>query len=81
MSWNICDLDKSKTEQSIVNENIRLDQCRSQLNALTQERDRYKNAVDAKLNDYQTRIDKLTLSITAGEQFVKDCEAHLNDFE
>ena len=40
---NINDLDQNKTEQSIVNENIRLDTCRVTLERLKQEYDRVQN--------------------------------------
>ena len=80
-NWSIKDLDKSKTEQSITNEEIRLDTCREILDKLIKERDRYKTETDLKLCEYHNQIEKLTMSIKSGEQFVQECQLHLNDFE
>jgi hypothetical protein len=79
--WNINDLDKSKTEQSISNEEVRIDMCREKLDKLIKERDRYKTETDLKLWEYYDKIEKLTRSIESGEQFVQGCKDHLNDFE
>ena len=79
--WSINELDKSKTEQSIANEQIRLDICREKLDKLIKERDRYKAETDLKLWEYYDKIEKLTKSIDSGEQFVRECKDHLNDFE
>ena len=78
--WSIKELDKSKTEQSIANEQIRLDICRENLDKLIKERDRYKTETDLKLWEYYDKIEKLTRSIESGEQFVQECKEHLNDF-
>ena len=37
MSWSVSELDKNKTEQSIANEQIRLDNCRVALDKLKSE--------------------------------------------
>lgn len=79
--WSIKELDKSKTEQSISNEQARLDMCRETLDKLIKERDRYKAETDLKLWEYYDKIEKLTKSIDSGEQFVQECKDHLNDFE
>ena len=79
--WNINELDKSKTEQSIANEQIRLDICRETLDKLIKERDRYKAETDLKLWEYYDKIEKLTHSIDCGEIFIKECKDHLKDFE
>lgn len=80
MSWNISDLDKNKTEQSIVNEEARLDMCREELDKLIKERDRYKIEADRKLAEYYEKIGKIKLSINSGEHFVEECKKHLNNF-
>ena len=79
--WSINELDKSKTEQSISNEQARLDMCREKLDKLIKERDRYKAETDIKLWEYYDKIEKLTRSIESGEKFVNECNEHLNDFE
>jgi len=81
MSWNINDLDKSKTEQSISNEEARLDMCRENLDKLTQELERYKEETNNKLSKYYEMIAKIQRSIDAGEQFVNECKEHLKDFD
>ena len=79
--WSISELDKNKTEQSITNEQARLDMCREKLDKLIKERDRYKAETDLKLWEYYDKIEKLTRSIESGEQFVRECDEHLNNFE
>jgi DNA repair exonuclease SbcCD ATPase subunit len=78
--WSISELDKNKTEQSITNEQTRIDMCREKLDKLINERDRYKAETDIKLWEYYDKIEKLTKSIESGEKFVEDCKNHLNDF-
>jgi len=80
-TWSIKELDKDKTEQSISNEQARIDICREKLDKLIKERDRYKTETDLKLLEYYDKIEKLNRSIASGEQFVKECKDHLNDFE
>ena len=79
--WSINELDKSKTEQSISNELVRLDICREKLDKLIKERDRYKKETDIKLAEFYEKIGILKMSIDAGEKFVRECKDHLNDFE
>jgi hypothetical protein len=79
--WSIKELDKSKTEQSISNELVRLDICREKLDKLIKERDRYKEETDIKLAEFYEKIGTLKMSIDAGEEFVRECKDHLNDFE
>ena len=82
MSWKIEELDQSKTEQSIANESARLDMCRKKLD----EYSRLYEYLDAKynkeLNKIATTMENISKSIIAGEKFIKDCQAHLeNDFK
>lgn len=79
--WSIKELDKSKTEQSISNELVRLDICREKLDKLIKERNRYKEETDIKLAEFYEKIGTLKMSIDAGEEFVRECKDHLNDFE
>jgi len=79
--WSINELDKSKTEQSISNEQIRLDICREKLDKLIKERDRYIKEVSYKLDLINENITKIMHSIESGKQFVQECKDHLNDFE
>ena len=79
--WSIKELDKSKTEQSISNELVRLDICREKLDKLINELEIYKEKTNNKLSEYYDKIEKLTKSIDSGEQFVQECKDHLNDFE
>ena len=81
MGWSISELDKNKTEQSIANEQIRLDICREKLDKLTQELERYKEETNNKLSKYYERIAEIQRSIDAGEKFVRECKDHLKDFE
>ena len=80
-TWSIKELDKSKTEQSISNEQIRLDICREKLDKLIKERDRYTKEVSDKLDLINENITKIMHSIECGEQFVQECKNHLNNFE
>ncbi len=80
-TWSIKELDKDKTEQSISNEQARIDICKEKLDKLIKERDRYKTEIDLKLLEYYNKIEKLNRSIDSGEQFIKECKDHLNDFE
>ena len=79
--WSINELDKSKTEQSIANEQIRLNICRESLYKLNKELERYKKETDNKLSEYYKKIANIEKSIESGEQFIKECKNHLNDFE
>ena len=81
MGWKISELDKSKTEQSIANEEIRLDHCHEEVVKLTNEVDRLRFNYEQKYNSLCERIDKIKKSIEGGEQFIEECKEHLkNDF-
>lgn len=81
MSWNIKELDKSKTEQSITNETIRLEHCHETVEKLIREADQLRTAYEKKYYALCERIDTIKKSIESGEQFIEDCQAHLKDFE
>lgn len=75
--WNIKDLDKSKTEQSIANENIRLDNCRITLDKLERE---YKHMCIKHENEelkLAEKIGNIKKSIDSGEKFIRECNEHL----
>ena len=79
MSWNISDLDKSKTEQSISNEEIRLVNCQELLEKLNKE---YKHICvqhENKELKLAEKIGKIKKSIESGEKFIEDCKEHLNN--
>ena len=79
MSWNISDLDKSKTEQSISNEEIRLVNCQELLEKLNKE---YKHMCVHHENEelkLAEKIGKIKKSIESGEKFIEDCKEHLNN--
>lgn len=81
MGWNINDLDKSKTEQSIANEEARLDMCKEELTRLANALERYKEETDNKLSKYYKEIANIEKSIESGEQFIAQCTEHLNDLK
>ena len=82
MSWNVSDLDKNKTEQSIINEEARLDYCRKKLDKLQKEYEQkryyYIHVILAEMED---KISDLESSISCGEKFINECKEHLNSFE
>ena len=80
MSWNIYDLDKSKTEQSILNEETRLNHCKVEREHLFNEFTRIKLMNTKKENEMLDQIEKIDTSIKSGEKFVKECKEHLKDF-
>lgn len=81
MSWNIKELDKSKTEQSITNETIRLEHCQEAVEKLLMEADQLRTVYEKKHNALYERIDTIMKSIESGEQFIENCKEHLKDFE
>ena len=81
MSRNIKELDKSKTEQSITNETIRLEYCHEVVKKLIMEADQLRTAFLKKHSDLCERIDTIIKSIEYGEQFIEDCKEHLKYFE
>ena len=80
MSWSVSELDKNKTEQSIVNEEIRLDHCRVERERLFNEFTRIKLINTRNENKMLDKIENLDKSIKFGEQFVKECKEHLKNF-
>ena len=78
---NINDLDQNKTEQSIVNENIRLDTCRVTLERLKQEYDRVQNQYVEKIGKIMDQIKSIEYSIVEGEKFIEKCQTHLNELK
>ena len=78
MSWNIKDLDKSKTEQCISNETARLDMCKERLENLKKEYQDKKYEYMCKLSDLEDKITNLEGSIKFGESFINECKDHLN---
>jgi len=81
MSWNIKELDKSKTEQSIANETARLDACREVLEKLNKEYNHMCVKHENEELKLAEKIGKIKKSIESGEKFVEDCKNHLKDFE
>ena len=75
--WNIEDLDKSKTEQSIVNEQNRLDHCHKTLDKLKSEYEQKKYEYMCKLANLEDKITTLEGSISGGEEFIRKCNEHL----
>ena len=80
MSWNISDLDKSKTEQSVLNEETRLNHCRVKREHLFNEFTRIKLMNTKKENEMLDQIEKIDTSIKSGEKFIKECKEYLKDF-
>ena len=80
-TWSVNELDKSKTEQSITNETIRLDHCHQEVEKLIRECDILRANYDRKYYPLREKIDNIKKSIESGEQFIEDCQAHLKDFE
>lgn len=79
MSWNISDLDKSKTEQSISNEENRLVNCRELLEKLNKEYEAKRYEYRTNLANLEDKITELETSISSGEKFIEDCKEHLNN--
>ena len=75
--WSIKDLDKSKTEQSIANEQNRLDECYKSLKKLKVDYERKSYEYRCKLSDIEDRINALENSIESGEKFIRECNEHL----
>lgn len=79
MSWNISDLDKSKIEQSISNEENRLVNCRELLEKLNKEYEAKRYEYSTNLANLEDKITELETSISSGEKFIEDCKEHLNN--
>ena len=75
--WNIKDLDKEKTEQSIANEQARLDQCRETVERLKKEFRRMKLINTKNETEILNKIEDIERSIEEGENFVLKCNEHL----
>lgn len=75
--WNIKDLDKDKTEQSISNEQVRLDLCREIVEKLKKEYESKRYEFMIILSNYEDRINDIEKSIEEGENFILKCNEHL----
>ena len=80
-NWSISELDQNKTEQSIANENARLDACREVLEKLKKEYEHKKYMFMVELSNLEDKITTLETSISSGEKFIEDCNNHLKSFE
>lgn len=81
MSWKINELDRAKTEQSIANEEIRLDHCHEEVMRLINEADMLRSNYEQRYQTLCERIDNIKKSIENGEEFIEKCKEHLkNDF-
>lgn len=80
MSWSISELDKNKTEQSIVNETARLNTCQEVLVKLNKEYNHMCVKHENEELKLAEKIGQIKKSIESGEKFIKDCQEHLNDF-
>lgn len=78
MVWLVNELDKNKTDQSIVNEEARLDICRETLDKLKNEYERKRYEYMTKLSNIENKIATLESSIVSGEKFIEDCKEHLD---
>ena len=81
MGWNVSDLDKNKTEQSIVNETERLKNCQEVLVKLNKEYNHMCVKHENEELKLAEKIGKIKKSIESGEKFIEDCKNHLNSFE
>lgn len=80
-NWSISELDKNKTEQSIANENARLDVCREVLEKLNKEYNHMCVKHENEELKLAEKIGKIKKSIESGEKFINECKEHLNSFE
>ena len=78
---NIENLDKSKIEQSIANENIRLDIVREKRDKLFDELSRYKRETWFKIEEMTAQYNKMEASIKSGETFIAECEKKLEQLK
>jgi archaellum component FlaC len=77
--WNINELDKNKTEQSIANEEARLKLVQEAYNKLDNELERYLEESNKKLNDMKERLRSLEESYRQGSNFINECNKHLRE--
>ena len=78
---NIENLDKTKIEQSIANENIRLDIVREKRDKLFDELSRYKKETWFKIEEMTAQYNKMEASIKSGETFIAECEKKLEQLK
>ena len=78
---NIENLDKSKIEQSIANEHIRLDIVREKREKLFDELCRYKEETWFKIEEMIAQYDKMDASIKSGEAFIAECQKKLEQLK
>jgi hypothetical protein len=78
---NIENLDKSKIEQSIANENIRLDIVREKRDKLSDELSRYKKETWFKIEEMTAQYNKMEASIKSGETFIAECQKKLEQLK
>jgi len=77
--WSIKELDKSKTEQSIVNEEARLEKIKESYAKLDNEYEAYREESNKKLNDMKERLRSLENSYRHGSEFIRQCNIHLRE--
>lgn len=77
--WNIKELDKSKTEQSIANEENRLNQIKESYAKLDNEYEAYFEESNKKLNDMKEQLRSLENSYRQGSEFIRQCNIHLRE--
>jgi len=77
--WSIKELDKSKTEQSITNEEARLKQIKESYAKLDNEYEAYLEESNKKLNDMKERLRSLENSYRQGSEFIRQCNEHLRE--
>ena len=78
---NIENLDKAKIEQSIANENIRLDIIREKREKMFDELCRYKRETWFKIEEMTAQCDKIDASIKSGEAFIAECQKKLEQLK
>jgi hypothetical protein len=78
---NIENIDKSKIEQSIANENIRLDIVREKRDKLFNELRRYQRETQFKIEEMVDQCNKMDASIKSGEAFIIECQKKLEQLK
>ena len=78
---NIDSSDKTKIEQSIANENIRLDIVREKRCKLFEELCRYQQETQIKIEEMVAQCDKMDASIKSGEAFIAECQKKLEQLK
>lgn len=77
--WDIKELDKNKTEQSIINEETRLKIVQVAYTKLDNEYEVYLEESNKKLNDMKERLKSLERSYNQGSEFIRHCNIHLRE--